>query len=74
MPIAAAAWRGSRSRSMSQTATWPEVLITSWARMLISVDFPAPFEPSRANKLPRGISRSTASSAFFGCAVPFEGA
>src|SRR3546814_10369188 len=57
MPMAAAAWRGSRSRSMSQILTSPELLITSWARILIRVDLPAPFGPSRANRLPRGIAR-----------------
>ena len=41
----------------------PPVLITSPARMLISVDLPAPLGPSRPKIWPRGTSKLTSSSA-----------
>ena len=64
-PIAARAWRGSKSMSMPQIAARPELLMTSPARMLMSVDLPAPLGPRSPKSAPRGIARSTWSSAVF---------
>ena len=44
----------------------PPVLLTTPARMLISVDLPAPLGPSRPNIEPRGMTRSTPRSAVLG--------
>jgi hypothetical protein len=41
----------------------PPLLTTRPARMLISVDLPAPLGPRRPKMVPRGTSRSTPKSA-----------
>ena len=68
--MAARARRISLSMSLPQMRAVPEVLITRPARMLISVDLPAPFGPSSPKIEPRGTARSTSLSAFFGGAEP----
>jgi hypothetical protein len=62
-PMAARASRGRSSMSRPQIETVPEVLRHSPARMLMNVDLPAPFGPSRPKIEPRGIARSMPFSA-----------
>jgi hypothetical protein len=69
-PIAARALRASRSISMPQMLALPDVLTTSPARILISVDLPAPFGPSSPNSEPRGIAKSTLSNAGLASCLP----
>ena len=69
-PIAARDWRGFTSWSKPQISTFPAVLFTSPARMLIRVDLPAPFGPSRPKIDPAGIVRSMPFSACFSGARP----
>ncbi len=57
-PMAARASRGRSSMSRPQIFTVPEVLRTRPARMLMKVDLPAPFGPSRPKTDPRGTRRS----------------
>ena len=69
-PIERRARRGRTSMSKSQIRATPAVLTTSPARMLIRVDLPAPFGPSRPNTVPRGTARSMPLSASLsGCAA-----
>jgi hypothetical protein len=63
MPIEALALRASTSMSKPQIETLPAVLRTMPARMLISVDLPAPFGPSSPKIWPRGTSMLTSLSA-----------
>ena len=56
-PMAARASRGRASMSRSQMRTRPEVLRTRPASVLMKVDLPAPFGPSRPKIEPRGILR-----------------
>src|SRR3546814_15226374 len=63
MQIEYLALRGSASISKPQTLARPPVLLTSPARMLMSVDLPAPLGTSRPNICPRGTSKLTRSSA-----------
>ena len=69
-PIAARDARASRSMSRPQIRASPPVLLTSPARILISVDLPAPLGPSRPNSDPRGIARSMPFSASLAGARP----
>ena len=69
-PMAARDWRGFTSWSKPQISTRPAVLLTNPARMLISVDLPAPFGPSRPKIDPRGTTRSTPFSASLAGASP----
>ncbi len=62
-PMAARASRGRSSMSRPQIATRPLVFRVMPARMLMNVDFPAPFGPSRPKIEPRGMVRSTPFSA-----------
>jgi uncharacterized Zn-finger protein len=62
-PIDRLALRGCSSMSKPQIVTLPPVFTTSPARMLISVDLPAPLGPSRPKICPRGTSKLTSSSA-----------
>jgi hypothetical protein len=63
MPIDALALRGCFSISKPQIETVPPVLFTRPARMLIIVDLPAPFGPSKPKIWPRGTSSVTPSNA-----------
>ena len=58
-PMAARASRGRSSMSRPQSLTVPEVFLERPARMLMKVDFPAPFGPRRPKIEPRGTFRST---------------
>ena len=49
------------SISYPQIETSPDVLMTTPETILINVDFPAPFGPSKPKKLPAGISKDTSS-------------
>jgi hypothetical protein len=63
IPIDALAFLGCLSMSKPQIDAVPPVLLTSPARMLISVDLPAPLGPSSPKIVPRGTSSVTPSSA-----------
>ena len=69
-PMAARDWRGFTSWSKPQIVTLPAVLRTRPARMLMVVDLPAPFGPSRPKIEPAGIDRSSPFSACFGACPP----
>ena len=69
-PMAARDWRGFVSWSKPQMRTEPAVLTTSPARMLMKVDLPAPFGPSRPKIDPAGTSRSIPVSARLGAFPP----
>jgi len=51
------------SISLPQTTASPDVLIVNPARILIKVDFPAPFGPSKPNIEPLGIDKEISSRA-----------
>ena len=65
IPIDFFADRGCVSMSYPLIATDPIDLTTNPAMMLIQVDFPAPFGPSKANIDPCGIFKSILSNANF---------
>ena len=54
---------GCLSISLPQTTASPEVLIVNPARILIKVDFPAPFGACKPNIDPHGIDKETLSRA-----------
>ena len=58
-PIERLALRGCSSMSKPQMSTLPPLFTTSPARMLISVDLPAPLGPSSPKICPRGTSKLT---------------
>ena len=62
-PMESRACRQAASRSYPLISTWPPLFTTSPAKILISVDFPAPFGPSSPKIDPLGISRLTPLSA-----------
>ena len=55
-------WERSRRTSKPATRARPASASVSVARMRTVVVLPAPFGPSRANTLPRGMLRSTPAS------------
>ncbi len=63
-PMAARASLGCVSMSRPQIFTWPLVFWQRPDKMLMKVDFPAPFGPSRPKIDPRGMARSMPRNAF----------
>ena len=57
-PMSGLTSSGRRETSMPQTSARPPLARTSVARILIVVDFPAPFGPMNPNASPASISRS----------------
>ena len=65
IPIDALALRGWASMSKPQMDALPDVFITNPAKILISVDLPAPFGPSKPKIDPCATSKLTSLSACF---------
>ena len=63
---------GFSSWSNPHILTVPEDFLTNPARMLIRVDFPAPFGPNNPKIVPLGISRSIPDKAIFESLFLFE--